>query len=115
MTEDSTSGRQLEIEAKVVAALQRRPEIAVPAEFAARVARAMPAKVHSRGASRPMFGRLAGYLAVAAMMAVLLALAWRHPAALEAGRGFVFAVELLLVAQLLAVGLWLGIKSDNQG
>ncbi len=62
---------------------------------------------------RAVFGRAAGYLAVVAMTVVLAILSRMHPEAFEAGRGFVFAVEVLLVAQLLAVGLWLGMRSDE--
>jgi hypothetical protein len=99
-----------EVEAAVVRALERRPEIVVPERFAARVARSLTAKSPARAAARPVFGPTAGYLAAAAIMVVLIILARTHPEALEAGRGFLFAVELLLVAQLLAVGLWLGIR-----
>jgi len=93
--------------------LERRPEIAVPEGFAARVAHAVPVKAPSRGAARPAFGRTAGYLAVAVMTVVLVVLTRTHPEALEAGRGFLFLVEVLLLAQLLAVGLWLGMQNGG--
>ncbi len=93
--------------------LERRPEIAVPEGFAARVAHAVPAKKLSRAATRPVFGRTAGYLAVVVMTAVLVVLTRMHPEALEAGRGFLFLLEVLLLAQLLAVGLWLGMQNGE--
>jgi hypothetical protein len=111
--EDLKSREQMDVEAMVTRALERRPEIAVPEDFAARVARSLPAKEPKGAEARPVFGRAAGYLATAAMMVVLVALALMHPEALSAGRGFLFAVEMLVVAQLLAVVFWLGMKSDG--
>ena len=111
MSDDSKRTEQ--VEAMVVRALERKPEIAVPQDFAARMARAVPAEAPARSAVRPMFGRAAGYVAVVAMMVVLMILAKMHPEALEAGRGFVFAIEVVLLTQLLAVGYWLGMKSNG--
>ena len=113
MNEDLKNARQIEFEARVDRALERRPEITIPADFAARVARSLPAKEPLHAQIRPVFGQTAGYVALAAMMVVLLVLARIHPEAFEAGRGFVFAVELVLVAQLLAVGFWLGTRSSG--
>ncbi len=107
--------RKTREEAAVIRALEHRPEIAIPEGFAARVARSAPPRATVRSAARPVFGRAAGYLAVATITLVLVLLTQAQPEALEAGRGFVFAVELLLVAQLLAVGLWLGTQRDDLG
>ncbi len=113
MREELRSEGRIEMEKTVIQALERKPEIAVPEDFAARVARSMPAELPARAEARPMFGQAAGYLAVAVLAIALLVLTWKYPEALEAGRGFLFAVELLLVAQLLAVGFWLGIKNNT--
>jgi hypothetical protein len=113
MTEDLRTEEQTAVEAAVVRALERRPEITIPEGFAARVARSMPAKVPRRGAIRPGFGRAAAYLAIAAIIPVLALMTWEHPKALEAGRGILFVVEVLLLGQLLAVGLWLGMRSGG--
>ena len=113
MMEDLKNARQIEFEARVDRALERSPEVTLPADFAARVARSLPAKEPLPVQIRPVFGQTAGYLALAAMMVMLLVLARMHPEALEAGKGFVFVVELLLVAQLLAVGVWLGTRSSG--
>jgi hypothetical protein len=108
MSDDSKRTEQ--VETMVVRALERKPEIEVPTDFAARVAQSLPAKPASQLPIRPIFGRVAGYLAAVAVMVGLLVLAKTHPEALEAGRGFVFGMEILLLAQLLAVGLWLGMR-----
>jgi len=114
MRDEWKASKRNEVEAAAVRALERRPEIAVPEGFAARLAQSVPAKTPSRAGLRPVFGRMAGYLALAAMTMVLMVLARTHPEALEAGRGVVFAVEVLLLAQLLAVGLWLGLWGDGR-
>jgi len=113
MTEDLKTEEQIAVEAAVIRTLERRPEIAVPEGFAARVARSMPAKAPKRGSIRPGFGRAAAYLAVAVIIFVLALMTWEHPGALETGRGILFLVEVLLLGQLLAVGLWLGMRSGG--
>ena len=113
MSGDVKASRRMEVEAAGIRALERKPDISVPEGFAARVGRSLPAKAPSRASMRPMFGRTAGYLAAAAMTVVLMVLARLYPEALEAGRGFVFALDVLLLAQLLVVGLWLGLRSGE--
>jgi hypothetical protein len=96
-------------------ALEQRPEIAVPAGFAARLmgrlADERPGGSY-RTRRRVSVGRTVGYVSAAATTVALAAVAIANPGALEAGKTIAFGLEMLLVAELLGVGLWLGTRRD---
>ena len=100
--------------AAIVRALERKPEFQIPDNFAARVAGSVPASIPAGESAvarcYPHFGVAAGYLVAAMAVVVLLVLTRLHPEALEAGRGFLFAMEVVLLVQLLAIGFWLGTR-----
>ena len=111
MTNDFEAAEK--IEGAVVRALERRPEVPVPEDFAAKMVCLLPPKERPRTALRPIYGHIAGYIGAVLTMIVLAVLTRSHPEAIQPGQGFLFGVEMLLVAQLLAVGYWLGMKGDE--
>ena len=90
------------LEAAIVAALDDKPATAVPADFAARVAAQLPVLPAAPPATH--FARNMGCGAVVLLLAVLFLLA---PHAAPQFTNAVFDVELLLLAQLVAVTAWL--------
>ncbi len=103
------------LENALTSALEKRPEAHVPADFAARVMNRLPDEQPGKVLSdRKGLGvaRTVGYLSAAATTAALAAIALWNPAAVETGKTVAFAVEMLLLAELLGVGLWLGTRRD---
>ena len=97
-------------EARMTASLERRPVVTIPADFAARVMKHLPEK---RPRSAPLrVGSTAAYFSSAVVALALLVLARTNPQAVTPVNSFAFLFEMLLVAELLAVGYWLGTRRD---
>jgi hypothetical protein len=94
----------------LTAALDRRPAVSIPADFAARVMGRLPEAPRHRKQSRA--GSRVGYISVGLVAGVLLLLVGENPAAFSAGKGFAFVFEMMLLAELMAVGCWLGTRRD---
>ncbi len=94
-----------ELEAAITRALDRRPEIAVPADFAARVRAALPAQPKVR--ARRSVGQTA---AVAGAAVLMVGLCWLAPHARPNFASVAFDLEMLLVVELAAVAAWLGTR-----
>ena len=93
---------QTGFEAKLTRALECRPEPAVPMDFAARVAAALPP---ARPARKPMqVGRTVGLAAAAVLGVALVALA---PHATPTFNNWAFDFELVVIAQLGGIAYWL--------
>ena len=93
---------QAGFEAKLTRALESRPEPAVPMDFAARVAGALPPALPAR---KPMqVGRTVG-LAAAAVLGVALFVIAPHAAPTFGNWAFDF--ELVVIAQLGGIAYWL--------
>jgi len=93
---------QAVFDAKLTRALERRPEPAVPADFASRVAAALPP---AAPAPKPMqVGRTVGLAAAAVLGVALVALA---PHASPAFNNWAFDFELVVIAQLGGIAYWL--------
>jgi hypothetical protein len=93
----------------LVRALERRPQPAIPADFAARVAAIVP-RVKAPARVRTMhYGRTA---MVAAMIALLVALTAMAPRANPESL-FGIAMEYLLCAQFIGVGIWWAVREPH--
>jgi len=117
-TDKTMSGDQAtEFEGKLTAALERRPPVKTSAGFAARVMERLPEgqpllpeRQLPEDVSR--VGTRVAYVSIAMVAATLLLLVLEDPAAFAAGRGFAFVFEMMLVAELMAVGFWLGTRRE---
>jgi len=69
----NTAERDRKFDAMLTAALERRPEIAVPEGFAARVAAGLPARAAARPARETHYGRAAMY---GCMLLLTVVMAW---------------------------------------
>ena len=99
-------------EAALTRALERRPEVAIPRGFSARIVASLPPIPPVRSRSAVRFGQITAYAVALAVVFALLVLTRLYPEALETGHGLLFAIEIVLLAQLLAIGYWLGTRSD---
>jgi hypothetical protein len=93
--------RRNALEMRVLRALEARPEVSVPADFAARVAGHVPAR--SVAVLTPArYGMIALRVAMAVLVVTLVAVSVRsgHPSPIG------LAVEWILCAQLVALALW---------
>jgi hypothetical protein len=100
-------------ESLLIAALERRPEIAVPADFQLRLRASLASEPARRLTKRVSFARATAYVAAVCMAVVLVVLTMLYPEAIKVPESMTFIVELLIVAQLMAVGLWLGTRSEG--
>jgi hypothetical protein len=94
------------LDATVTQALDAKPEVKIPADFAARVARGLSAKRGAVGASRersPHWGLATASLLVAAG---LIAMAVADPVRVNTWVGVVFVT--LVVSEIAGIALWLG-------
>ena len=97
------SGQNLE--ATITKALEKKPEVVVPAEFAGRVMRSLPPRRQRRKIPVGRAGLVTG------MMALLLAMFVLAPHATPQWTNFAFDVEVLLLVQMAGIG-WL-LKEDS--
>jgi hypothetical protein len=92
-----------EFETKLTQALERRPEVAVPEGFAARVAAALPLQKPRRRAVH--VGRTA---AIAGAMVLALTMFAVAPHSEPSFANLFFDAELLMLAQLAGIAWWFG-------
>jgi hypothetical protein len=90
-----------QIDAAVLRVLSTPPRVAVPADFAARVRRALPAQKPSRSAFRP-----ARSAAIAASIATLAAVFYLASHAAPSFTSLPFDMELLLLLELAGIMTW---------
>ncbi|MFZ0662611.1 MAG: hypothetical protein WAM66_07965 [Acidobacteriaceae bacterium] len=96
--------REAWLNATVVRALEAKPEVEIPADFAARVARRLPAK--RAATSRSHWGLTIAILLVAAGLA---AMAFAYPMTVNTWTGRVFMA--LVVSEIAGIALWLGARA----
>ncbi len=89
-----------DLEAVMTRALEKKPETAVPAEFAARVMRSLPPRQQRRKLPVGRLGVLVGMLALALTMFALA------PHATPQITNFAFDLEMLLLVQMAVIGWW---------
>ncbi|MDR3735097.1 MAG: hypothetical protein P4L10_06105 [Acidobacteriaceae bacterium] len=85
-------------EAMLTAALERQPQVAIPANFAARVAASMPVR---KAARVTHYGVTAAYLCILLLTAGLAILAATHPVSWMNLHSMVALLEMALTAELL--------------
>ncbi len=97
------------LDLRIVAALEQRPEVAIDAGFAARVAARVPRPRAVRRALTPVVGRRVGMVALVVLLVAITAAA---PASASHSVA-AMAVEWSLCAEFLGVALWLGLTSRS--
>jgi hypothetical protein len=97
-----------EFEAGITRALDRKPEVVVPADFAARVRAALPAQPKVR--TERSVGRIAAGVATVGLVLALCVLA---PHARPGVQNMAFALEMVLVVELVGVAAWLGMRRSG--
>ncbi len=95
-------------EAAITRALDRKPEVAVPVDFAARVRMALPAPAKVR-TQRSVGRTVAGVTAVG----LVLALCVLAPHARPSLGSLAFDLEMVLVVELMGVAAWLGMRRSD--
>jgi hypothetical protein len=95
------------LDQRILRALEAAPEPHIPADFAARVARQLPAK-RPESLTPTHYGRWAMVIATVATLAALLVLAL-HSADYSAGHPTFGVVESLLFAQFIALAVSLSV------
>jgi hypothetical protein len=86
---------------RILRALEAKPEVSIPAGFAARVAGRVPAR--REAATTPArYGMIAMRIAIAVLVIALVAVSMRAGNLSPIG----IAVEWILCAQLVAIALW---------
>jgi hypothetical protein len=103
--EDGMSNEERMDEAAITRALDRKPEVVVPADFAAKVRAALPAQPKVR--VRRSVGR---EVAMVAAVGLVLALCWLAPHARPSFESVAFDLEMVLVVELAGVAAWLGMR-----
>jgi hypothetical protein len=96
------------LDAVIARALEQQPNVAIPAEFAARVMASLPALPKVR--ARRSVGRIA---ATAAAAGLIVALCWLAPHAQPSFDSLAFDMELLVLAELAGVAAWLAMRRDD--
>ena len=96
------------LEAAITQALEKKPETAVPAEFAGRVMRSLPPRQRRR---KMPVGRTAVLVGLLALALTMFALA---PQARPHMTNFAFDLELLLLVQMAGIGWWFFRVSSKQ-
>ena len=97
-----------EFEAGITRALDRKPEVVVPTDFAARVRAALPAQPKVR--TQRSVGRIAAGVATVGLVLALCVLA---PHARPGVQNMAFALEMVLVVELVGVAAWLGMRRSG--
>ncbi|WP_158942310.1 hypothetical protein [Granulicella sp. S190] len=102
--EERAADLEHELDQRLLRALEAAPEVDIPADFAARVARNLPAR-------RPEFVTATHYGEHAVFLGMLLTLAVLIVLTLHNGRhaGFGLA-ESLLLTQFLALTIWISVR-----
>jgi len=95
------------LDAEIVRALEEKPVVAVPVDFAARVRAALPPepKVRAGRFAGRSLGRLVGGVAAVGLVGALCLLA---PHARPSFESVAFDLEMVVLVELALVGAWLG-------
>lgn len=96
------------LEASITRALEKKPEVGVPADFSVRVMRSLPPRKQRRKLPVGQTAALAGLLALALTMFALA------PHAAPQITNFAFDLELLLLVQMAGIGWWFFRPRSNE-
>jgi hypothetical protein len=97
-----------EFEAAITRALDRKPEVVVPADFASKVRASLPARPKVR--TQRSVGRMAAGVAT---VGLVVALCWLAPHARPSFGSMAFDLEMVLVVELMGVAAWLGMRRSD--
>jgi hypothetical protein len=97
-----------EFEDAITRALDRKPEVQMPVDFAAKVRAALPAQPKVR--TQRSVGRIAAGVAT---VGLVLALCWLAPHARPSFESMAFDLEMVLVVELMGVAAWLGMRRSD--
>ncbi|HEX3472838.1 MAG TPA: hypothetical protein VHT28_16780 [Silvibacterium sp.] len=95
------------LDASLTVMLDAKPEVEIPADFAARVAASLPAK----SAARTRWPRHTGLITAIVLVAVLLVVCFAGPKPADNWIGLVFM--LLVATEVAGIALWLGPKQSG--
>jgi hypothetical protein len=99
------------LELAVTEALDAKPQVHIPADFAARVAAQVPAKRNAPVAPRVRTHHWGLLTAILLIAVGLIATAFADPSGLNTRMGAVFV--LLVASEIAGIALWLGPKSTK--
>jgi hypothetical protein len=110
MNEEATpiSASTTALEERLIRALETRPELHIPADFAARVASQLPAK-KAVSLTPTYYGRNAMLISMVVLAIALLALALRS----ADHSTFELTLEWILCAQFLSLAVWFGTRRQG--
>ena len=97
-----------EFEDAITRALDRKPEVVVPADFAAKVRASLPAQTKVR--AQRSVGRIAAGVAT---VGLVVALCWLAPHTRPSFGSVAFDLEMVLVVELMGVAAWLGMRRSD--
>jgi len=93
------------LDQRILGALERAPEVSIPADFAARVAAKVPAR-RSVPVTPARWGRLTMRVSLAVLLVAMVLVAVKDGGRTAMGS----AVEWTLCTQFLAFAVWLGVR-----
>lgn len=98
-----SNGSATELESRITSALENKPEMQIPQDFAAKVAARAVTQPLRRRRPKPQFGNLIALLSVPLAALALFALA---PHAAPNFKSLSFDAEVVLLAELAFIGWW---------
>jgi hypothetical protein len=108
MTNGAEETKDDALETAITRALEQQPNVAIPADFAARVRASLP--VQPKVGRRRSVGRIA---ATAAAAGLVVALCWLAPHARPSFESVAFDMEMLMLAELAGVAAWLATQRHD--
>ena len=100
-------------ESQITAALERKPQVYIPASFAASILAALPAGHAPNRATRTSYAtpytRRIALAAIVLLTIALIALPLREPNAMLSWTSMGFLVEMVFACELMALALWPGL------
>ncbi len=104
LTPPTTTALQASLDARIIRALEQKPQTQVAADFAGRVASRAAAQPLRRRRSAPQFGKMIALLSAVIASIALFALA---PHAVPNVKSLSFDTEVILLAELALIGGWI--------
>jgi hypothetical protein len=100
-----------ELDLRIAEALQRKPDVRVPEDFAAKLAASVPDRALRLRTATVRVRRIGDKVAAVAL--VVLAVAMLALAPRTAGSTFYLAMEWILIAQFCSLAVWIEITSGD--
>jgi len=100
-----------DLESRITTAIEQKPEVQIPADFAARVAALSVAQPPQRRRYKPHFGRMIALFSAPLAALALFALA---PHTAPNVKSLTFDTEVVLLAELAFIGWWIARTFNHQ-